>query len=296
MYALEVEDVHKTFRERKEAAPAAFRDLLLTEERAGAEPAGAGHGPRRRFSFRWAIEEVRAVQGVSFAVERGEIFGILGPNGSGKSTLVRLICTLLLPDSGRVRIFGHDAVKEARRVRRLINRVSVDAAFFKRLSAWENLAFAARLYGMHPSEVRGQVARVAARLGLSWNRIVTSMEHLSRGQQQKVAIARSLLTSPILLLLDEPTTGLDPRSKRDVQAFVAEVRREQDATVLLTSHDLDEVDRLCDRVAVMNDGRIVALDTPARLKARYGGAGGSLEDVFFKLTGRDWEEVLAHEA
>ncbi|MBX5475872.1 MAG: ABC transporter ATP-binding protein [Clostridia bacterium] len=249
-----------------------------------------------RWLRRAPLEEVHAVNGVTLRVRRGEIFGILGPNGCGKSTLVRIVSTLLLPDEGEVKVFGHDVVREPHAVRRLINRVSVEAAFFKKLSSWENLCYAARLYGMSPRAIRGEVARVADRLGLPWEKLFTSMEHLSRGQQQKVAIARALLTSPVLLLLDEPTTGLDPRSKRDVQTFVEEVRREHDATILLTSHDMDEVERLCDRVAVMNDGRVIAVDTPQKLKQRYAGPGGTLEDVFLRLTGRDWEEVLANEA
>jgi ABC-2 type transport system ATP-binding protein len=275
--ALEILDVRTTFSERESPPPAAARGAARLRLRL----------PRRRV--------LHAVDGVSLRIGRGEIFGILGPNGSGKSTLVRLVCTLLLPDGGSVRVFGHDVTREPMAVRRLINRVSVEAAFFKKLSSWENLAYAARLYGLAPSAARAEVEAIATRLGLPPHKLHTAMEHLSRGQQQKVAIARALLTSPVLLLLDEPTTGLDPRSKREVQAFVRELRDEHDATVLLTSHDMEEVDRLCDRVAVMNAGRIADLDTPAGLKARHAGAGGSLEDVFLRLTGRDWEDVLSEQ-
>jgi ABC-2 type transport system ATP-binding protein len=231
---------------------------------------------------------VRAVDDVTLAVERGEVFGILGSNGSGKSTLIRLISTLLLPDGGRIEVFGHDVMREDMAVRRLINRVSVDAAFFKKLSAWENLIYAARLYGLAGTDVRARSIEILGQLGLKASRIDEPLEHMSRGMQQKVAIARAFLTSPVLMLLDEPTTGLDPRSKRDVQDFVLDVRGRHDATVLLTTHDMVEADRLCDRLAVIDSGRIVAMDTPDALKR--GCRTDSLEEVFMQLTGRSLED------
>jgi ABC-2 type transport system ATP-binding protein len=231
---------------------------------------------------------VRAVDDVTLTVERGEVFGILGSNGSGKSTLIRLISTLLLADAGRIEVFGHDVERENMAVRRLINRVSVDAAFFKKLSAWENLIYAARLYGLAGPDVRERSIEILSQLGLKASRIDEPLEHMSRGMQQKVAIARAFLTSPVLMLLDEPTTGLDPRSKRDVQDFVLEVRTRHDATVLLTTHDMVEADRLCGRLAVIDSGRIVALDTPDALKR--GCQTDSLEEVFMQLTGRSLED------
>lgn len=241
-----------------------------------------GQAPRR------PKKVVRAVDDVTFTVERGEVFGILGSNGSGKSTLIRLISTLLLPDGGRIEVFGHDVVRDDMAVRRLINRVSVDAAFFKKLSAWENLIYAARLYGMAGQDVRARSIEILGQLGLRASRIDEPLEHMSRGMQQKVAIARAFLTSPVLMLLDEPTTGLDPRSKRDVQDFVLEVRARHDGTVLLTTHDMVEADRMCDRLAVIDSGRIVALDTPDGLKKSCG--TDSLEEVFMQLTGRSLED------
>ena len=166
---------------------------------------------------------------------------ILGQNGSGKSTLVRLLSTLLLPDGGSARIFGHD-IAETRAVRRLVNRVSVEASFFKKMSADENLAYAARFYGLTPRETRERIPEILDRVGFPAARRSHAMENLSRGTQQKVALARALLTSPVLLLLDEPTTGLDPRSKLEVQDFIREVRAIHDTTILLCTHDLAEAE------------------------------------------------------
>lgn len=230
---------------------------------------------------------------ISFNVDRGEIFGIVGPNGSGKSTLIRLICTLLLPDSGRIEVFGRDVVKEHFQVRQIINRVSVEASFFKKLSSMENLMYAARLYGVDSALAKQKAVEILSRLGFKEDRVTESMQELSRGMQQKVAIARALLTSPSLLLMDEPTTGLDPRSKRDVQKFVKEIRDQEDTTVVITSHDMDEVDNLCDRVAIIDNVKFMALDTPIELKRLVGSdlENISLEDVFMKLTGKELEEA-----
>ncbi|MBK7203775.1 ABC transporter ATP-binding protein [Candidatus Amarolinea dominans] len=230
-----------------------------------------------------------AVNRVSFSVPRGEIFGVLGPNGSGKSTLIRLIATLLIPDGGQINVFGHDVVKDPMAAQRLLNRVSVEASFFKKLSPMENLLYGARLYGVGASTARAQAKSILLRLGLEEKAIFQPMEEMSRGMQQKVAIARAFLTHPILLLLDEPTTGLDPRSKREVQAFVRELRDTHDATILLTTHDMMEADILCDRIAIIDGGNIVALDTPANLKQRIPQTNGhvpSLEEVFLQLTGK----------
>lgn len=242
-------------------------------------------------------ESVIAVNNISLQVRRGEIFGILGPNGSGKSTFIRLISTLLLPDEGRVLIFGHDVLREERTVQRLINRVSVEAAFFKKLSPLENLMYGARLYGLGGAEAREKIEHILTRLDLRADALHRPMEEMSRGMQQEVAIARALLTAPVLLLLDEPTTGLDPRSKREVQALVRELRDMHDATIVLTTHDMGEADALCDRIAIIDEGRIVAMDTPIALKrlVKQNGAQAprpqagqvpTLEDVFLQLTGK----------
>jgi ABC-2 type transport system ATP-binding protein len=236
---------------------------------------------------------VLAIDDVSLRLERGEIHGILGANGSGKSTLIRLVSGLLTLDTGRVEVFGLDLERDELAVKRLINRVSVDAAFFKKLSPMENLLFAARLYGLDAKVARVQVTAILARLGISENRLGRPVEQMSRGMQQKVAIARALLTSPTLLLLDEPTTGLDPRSKLDVQAYIEEVNAEHQATIVLTTHDLAEAERLCSRITILDGGRVVAEDTPDGLKrmvARDFGKEPTLEAVFMTFTGRSLDE------
>jgi ABC-2 type transport system ATP-binding protein len=256
------------------------------------EMAGVSKSFRKRRGSRVLRRpEVRklALDRVSIRIERGEIVGIVGLNGSGKSTLVRVLATLTTPDCGSVHIFGHDVVREAATVRRHINRVSVDAAFAKEMSPWENLSFASRLYGDRAPDRRERALAALARLGMPRDTVDRPMKQLSRGQQQKVAIARSLLTSPSLLLMDEPTTGLDPRSKREVQAFVRTLHADSDATVLVCTHDLDEAEALCDRVLMLDGGRLVADGSTAELRARYGDTpGATLEDVFLRLTGRSF--------
>ncbi len=233
-------------------------------------------------------ETVRAIDDVSFEVAKGEIFGILGPNGSGKSTLIRVLSTLLFPDAGSATIHGHDVVKDVANVQRLINRVSVDAAFFKKLSAYENLLYSARLYGVPMGTMKNEAQEILKKLDFDPKRFFDPLEDFSRGMQQKVAIARALLTQPMVILLDEPTTGLDPKSKRDVQAFIREINEKHNATVVLTTHDMDEADKLCDRIAIIDKGKFIELDTAANLKAKVADKheNPTLEDVFIDLTGK----------
>jgi ABC-2 type transport system ATP-binding protein len=231
---------------------------------------------------------VAALTDVSFAVDRGECVAILGQNGSGKSTLVRALSTLLLPEGGQARVFGHDIVREAKAVRRLVNRVSVEASFFKRMSAAENLSYAARFYGLTPAVTRARIPDILEHVGFPVSRQSEPMEDLSRGMQQKVALARALLTSPVLLLLDEPTTGLDPRSKRDVQAFIRELRATHDTTILLCTHDLVEAETLAERVGILHGGRLLAMEPVDDLVSRFGAR--DLEQAFFTATGVAFEE------
>jgi ABC-2 type transport system ATP-binding protein len=234
-----------------------------------------------------------ALKDVSFEIARGECVAILGQNGSGKSTLVRLLSTLLLHDGGSATIFGHDAFKETRAVRRLVNRVSVEASFFKKMSAAENLGYAARFYGMAPRETRDRIPEILGRVGFPPDRRGEPMEALSRGMQQKVALARALLTSPVLLLLDEPTTGLDPRSKQEVQDFVREIRTLHDSTILLCTHDMLEAEALADRVGLLDRGELLFLEPVDEVKERYGAE--TLEQAFFAATGRTFEDEQTDE-
>jgi ABC-2 type transport system ATP-binding protein len=257
--AVEVKDLRKEFRRRDRKA---------------------GRFARRR--------RMPALQGVTFTIARGECVAILGQNGSGKSTLVRLLSTLLINDGGEARIFGHDAFHDTKIIRRLVNRVSVEASFFKKMSASENLSYAARFYGMPPSVTRTAIPEILEKVGFPADRRGESMENLSRGMQQKVALARALLTSPVLLLLDEPTTGLDPRSKLEVQEFIREVRVTHDATILLCTHDMAEAEALADRVGLLDRGELLFLEPVADVKRRYG--VDTLEEAFFAATGRTFEE------
>ena len=240
-------------------------------------------------------EAVTALDDISLAVERGEVVGLLGPNGSGKSTLVRVISTLIEPDSGSVEVFGVDAIRHPKAVQRMMNRVSVEASFFKKMSAVENLLYGAKLYGVTGGEARPRIDAILERVGFDAARVNEPMEHLSRGMQQKIALARALLTSPMLMLLDEPTTGLDPRSKKDVQALVSEIRADHNASILLCTHDMDEAEELCDRIGIIVNGKIVAMSTANGLKHQFRQdlELPSLEEVFMTVTGTSLAEAAA---
>ncbi len=234
---------------------------------------------------RGAATEKTALHALDLEMRAGGITGIIGVNGSGKSTLIRILATLMVPDTGTARVFGHDVVADADAVRRRINRVSVEAAFFKELSPWENLLYAARLYGT-VADARPRAVSVLTRLGLPADAMDRPMKQLSRGQQQKVAIARSFLTTPSLLLMDEPTTGLDPHSKRDVQRLIEVLRDERDVTIVLCTHDLAEAEALCDRIVILEAGAVVVDAPPAELCAGV----DSLEDVFLRMTGHSIDD------
>ena len=266
--AVEIKGIRKSFRRR--------------EREAGAP-----------FWRRAAAKDKVALHELDLTVDAGGVTGILGPNGSGKSTLIRILGTLLTPDAGSAAVFGWDVVAEPLAVRRHVNRVSVEAAFFKELSPWENMLYAARLYGGGAEGTRRQVVDLLDRLGLPRDTLDEPMKQLSRGQQQKVAIARSFLTAPSLLLMDEPTTGLDPRSKKEVQSLLQMLRAERDVTVLLCTHDMDEAAALCDRVLMMDGGRVLADGTPQELCRRF--EAPTLEEVFMHLTGKTLEAEGAEE-
>jgi ABC-2 type transport system ATP-binding protein len=239
-------------------------------------------GFRKRSGFR-KKSELWAIDDVSFSVAQGETYGLLGPNGSGKSSLIRVLSTLLTADSGYVEMLGFTLPDQADEVRRIIGRVSVDAAFYKKLSARENLLYTALLYGQNARQAERRVMQILEELGMENAKFSTPLEEMSRGMQQKISIARALMINPPLLLLDEPTTGLDPKSRRDVQSFLEELQRREGTTILLTTHDMAEAERLCARIGFLAHGKLVAEGTAAQLMQRAHTA--TLDDAFIKLTG-----------
>jgi ABC-2 type transport system ATP-binding protein len=224
---------------------------------------------------------LRAIDRITFTVEEGEIFGFLGPNGAGKTTTIKVLTGQLRPTSGTAQVAGCDVVEERQRLAPKIGVVFEVQNLYERLSARDNLVFAARLYGTP----KRRVDQLLAQVGLA-ERARDRIKSYSNGMKQRLLIARALLHEPQILFLDEPTRGLDPNVAREIRSIIARLA-EQGVTVFLTTHYMEEADRLSDRVAIIDQGRIVALDTPQQLKAIPGQEGNStLEDVFVKLTGR----------
>jgi ABC-2 type transport system ATP-binding protein len=234
-----------------------------------------------------------AVDGVTFKVEAGEIFGLLGPNGAGKSTLIRMLVTLLPPTSGSASINGFDVVKKADDVRRSIGVIPQAMTSDLELTVEENLIIFAKLYGVPRAKRNRLIAELIAAVELTqW--ADKPVKNLSGGMRRRVEIARGLVHEPRVFFLDEPTTGLDPVSRTGAWAMLEKIKSERDLTVLLTTHYMDEADKLCDRIAIVDHGKLVALDTPARLKASIPGASErtTLDDVFVHYAGRDLRDAL----
>jgi len=229
-------------------------------------------------------KEVEAVRGVSFGIEQGELFGLLGPNGAGKTTTIKMLITLLLPTAGSARVLGHDVVTDAREVRRTIGYVfGGDRGLYERLSALDNLRYFAELYGIPARSSKQRIGELVEMVGLS-GREKERVEGFSRGMRQRLHIARGLLHDPAVLFLDEPTIGIDPVGARELRATIATLK-EQGKTILLTTHYMFEADELCDRIAVIAAGRLVAEGTPDDLKARVS-AGHVVEVETFGLEDR----------
>ncbi|HKH72515.1 MAG TPA: ATP-binding cassette domain-containing protein [Vicinamibacterales bacterium] len=235
-----------------------------------------------------------AVKGITFEVKAGEIFGLLGPNGAGKSTLIRMMVTLLPPSAGTALIYGHDVVKESDEVRHSIGVIPQAMTSDLELTVYENLLIFAKLYGV-PRDTRSRlIAELLEAVELTqW--ADKPVKNLSGGMRRRVEIARGLVHEPRVFFLDEPTTGLDPVSRTAVWGMLRKIKSQRDLTVLITTHYMDEADKLCDRIAIVDHGKLVALDSPAALKASIPGrdpASVTLDDVFVHYTGRDLRDAL----
>ena len=213
--------------------------------------------------------ERTALDGVTFDVKRAEIFGLLGPNGSGKTTMFRILSTLMLPSGGRAVIAGFDAARQASELRKHIGVVFQAQSIDVKLSAEENLRHVGHLYGLSGSVLKQRVAEMLQRVGLA-DRANERAETFSGGMQRRLELAKGLLHRPSVLLLDEPTTGLDPGARRDLWLYLHRLRDEEGVTVLVTTHLMEEAER-CDRLAILSTGKLVALGTPAELKSEIGG-------------------------
>jgi ABC-2 type transport system ATP-binding protein len=221
-----------------------------------------------------------------FQVRRGEIFGVLGTRCSGKSALVRCFADRLRADEDRITISGQSVLRDEAAVKRLINRVLADGSLFQKLTPLENLLYGARLYSLGEQAARACAIEVLRQMGFDEETMVRPVEDLNTRVQRKLAAACASLTQPVFLLLDEPTRGLSPTAKRDAQSFIEELRNVYNATILLTTRDIWEAETLCDRVAILNEGQIVAVDTPKGLKdlvPRTNGHAPTLGDVLVKL-------------
>jgi len=232
-----------------------------------------------------SFNEHKAVNGVSFTIHKREIFGLLGPNGAGKTTTIRMLSTVLEPDQGDVIIGGHLIRREAEEVRNLIGVCPQELALYVELGALDNLIFFGRMAGMSSQEAREQAMAHLKLVGLE-ERAKGKIDKFSGGMKRRVNLAVALMGHPELLFLDEPTVGIDPQSRNNIYETI-EGLRDKGMTILHTTHYMEEADRLCDRVAIMDGGQVIALDTPHALKAQIGSPDQvTLEDVFLKMTGR----------
>jgi len=232
--------------------------------------------------------DYEALKGVSFEIKEGEIFGLIGPNGSGKTTTLRIIATILKPSRGVVRVFGYDVVREADRVRKLISYLPEEADLYKRLTGVENLLFFAKMYGETSDEVKEMVKFGIEISGLG-NRVYDKVETYSKGMRRRLALARTLMVKPKLAILDEPTSGLDVYASVNVRNSIKKFVKETGGTVLLSSHNMLEVEYLCDRVAFINKGVIIAIGSPDELKRNYNAS--NLEEAFVRAVESEFEKT-----
>src|SRR5213596_2232949 len=231
-----------------------------------------------------------AVKGITFAVAEGEIFGLLGPNGAGKSTLIRVLTTLLVPTSGSALVNGFDVVKQSDGVRQSIGVIPQAMTSDLELSVEENLIIFAKLYSVPRAKRERLIADLLEAVELTqWRK--AQVKNLSGGMRRRVEIARGLVHEPRIFFLDEPTTGLDPVSRVAVWEMLAKIKSQRDLTILITTHYMDEADRLCDRIAIVDHGVLVALDSPMRLKAAI--PGKNVLEVALQSTPANWQETIA---
>jgi ABC-2 type transport system ATP-binding protein len=232
-----------------------------------------------------SFNEHKAVNGVSFTIYKGEIFGLLGPNGAGKTTTIRMLSTVLEPDSGDITIGGHSVRDNADAVRGIIGVCPQELALYEDLSALDNMVFFGRMEGLNGKEARAQAMAHLELMGLA-ERARGKIAKFSGGMKRRINLAIALMGHPELLFLDEPTVGIDPQSRNNIYENI-EGLRDRGMTILYTTHYMEEADRLCDRIAIIDGGRIIAMDTPLELKKQIGPPEQvTLEDVFLKLTGR----------
>jgi len=232
-----------------------------------------------------SFNEHKAVNGISFHIDKGEIFGLLGPNGAGKTTTIRMLATVLEPDQGDVIVGGFSIKNNAEAVRNLLGVCPQELALYEDMSAMENMVFFARMTGLNSNEAKAQAMSHLELMGLT-ERARGKVSKFSGGMKRRVNLAVALVGHPELLFLDEPTVGIDPQSRNNIYETI-EGLRDKGMTILYTTHYMEEADRLCDRIAIMDGGQIIAIDTPRQLKSRIGDSEHvTLEDVFLNLTGR----------
>jgi ABC-2 type transport system ATP-binding protein len=232
-----------------------------------------------------SFNEHKAVNGVSFTIHKGEIFGLLGPNGAGKTTTIRMLSTVLEPDRGEVTIGGHSTKHQADAVRDIIGFCPQDLALYEDLSALDNMVFFGRMARLDGKEAKAQAMKHLKMMGLE-NRAKGKIAKFSGGMKRRINLAIALMGDPELLFLDEPTVGIDPQSRNNIYETI-EGLQAKGMTILYTTHYMEEANRLCDRVAIIDGGQIIAMDTPHNLKKQIGSPDKvTLEDVFLQLTGR----------
>jgi ABC-2 type transport system ATP-binding protein len=228
-----------------------------------------------------SFNEFKAVNGVSFSIRKGEIFGLLGPNGAGKTTTIRMLSTVLEPDSGQINIGGHDLGREAEAIRSIIGVCPQELALYEDLSAMDNMVFFGRMAGMNGRDARAHAMTNLELLGLA-DRASGKVAKFSGGMKRRINLAIALMGEPQLLFLDEPTVGIDPQSRNHIYENILGLQK-KGMTILYTTHYMEEADRLCQRVAIMDGGQIIALDTPYQLKSQLGPPDKvTLEDVFLR--------------